>query len=620
MGEKRVLFSGYQLVIEPLSRPDMQLGLKGKILIPTLGFLCLSIVTCSVVSYYATSSTMVNEAMTAIQERAADTVDLIQTWENEFEDLSNQKIFQAAAANTPAGRSVRQPAGDELERIRSLFPALVAVAVVDSTGMPVVASPPDPATANLASRPYFQAALKGQTTVSPAERKQAGAPPTVTIAVPIQSGSTVVGVMLGEFNLDDYTDKYIRPIRVYSTGYVYLFEPGGRIIAHPKKSLVLDLNLTQFDWGRQMLASTGGRVQYVYDGVAKVVAYQKDPVTGWYVAVTAPMSEIRAVPRKIGWISLAIGSAALVLSTLVIVFILQLAMRPVHGMVETLDFNASQTSAIASQVASASHDLAEGAGQQAAALEQTGASLKEMASRTRNNAEYAEHAKNLANQTRQTADAGVRDMAEMSRAMAAIKAASDNIAKIIKTIDEIAFQTNILALNAAVEAARAGEAGMGFAVVADEVRNLAQRSAQAARETAGLIEDSIAKSGHGVHISAKVGESLQEILARAREMDEVVVQIAGASKEQSEGIAQVNAAVGQMDSITQSTAATAEETSSAAEEMHAQAEDLRQAVTALLKLVDGSADPEPAGKVAPPPRVDVPPIPPAARNRSLVLN
>jgi methyl-accepting chemotaxis protein len=173
----------------------------------------------------------------------------------------------------------------------------------------------------------------------------------------------------------------------------------------------------------------------------------------------------------------------------------------------------------------------------------------------------------------------------MNSAMEAIKSSSDDIAKIIRTIDEIAFQTNILALNAAVEAARAGEAGMGFAVVADEVRNLAQRSAQAAKETASKIEGAIARSGQGVEISVKVAAVLDDILVQIRQVDDLVAEVANASREQTQGISQINTAVGEMDSVTQSNAASAEEAASAARELNAQAKAMKQSVAELLTLV-----------------------------------
>lgn len=251
----------------------------------------------------------------------------------------------------------------------------------------------------------------------------------------------------------------------------------------------------------------------------------------------------------------------------------------------SLSEGATQVTAAAGQVAAASQSLAEGSSEQAASLEETSSSLEEMAAMTKRNAESAQEAKLLSSETRLAADTGTTDMDEMNRAMDAIKTSSDDIAKIIKSIDEIAFQTNILALNAAVEAARAGEAGAGFAVVADEVRALAQRSAQSAKETAIKIEEAIKKSEHGVHISNKVAQSLNAIAEKTRKVDVIVAAIATASSEQTQGVGQINAAVGQMDKITQSNASNAEETAAAAEELNAQASALLDNVGELMKLV-----------------------------------
>ena len=252
---------------------------------------------------------------------------------------------------------------------------------------------------------------------------------------------------------------------------------------------------------------------------------------------------------------------------------------------------ANQVASAAGQVSGSSQSLAEGASEQAASLEETSASLEEITSMVKRNAEAAQQAKDLSSQTRAAADTGAADMEQMKQSMSAIKTSSDDVAKIVKNIDEIAFQTNILALNAAVEAARAGEAGAGFAVVADEVRNLAQRSAKAAKETAEKIEDAINKSNQGVQVSAKVAESLQQIITKARSVDDLVGEIAAASKEQASGISQVNTAVTQMDKVTQSNAATAEESAAAAEELSAQAETLQLNVGTLQQLVGGATSP-----------------------------
>jgi len=298
-------------------------------------------------------------------------------------------------------------------------------------------------------------------------------------------------------------------------------------------------------------------------------------------------------------LSLWLSVFTIVAGTVVAWFLARRITARISGIVGELTISSAAVGNASTQVAESGHGLAEGAKSQAASLEETSASLEEIAGMAKRNSEGAQRAKLLAAETRAAVDTGATEVAAMSSAMEQIKASSDDISKIIKTIDEIAFQTNILALNAAVEAARAGEAGMGFAVVAEEVRRLAQRSAQSARETAEKIEDSVTKSRHGARICTQVASRLQEIAVKTRAVDEVVGEIAGASQEQTTGIAHVNEAVSAMDRVVQATAAQAADGASVASELTGQSDAMRDCVVRLDRVVGGvhaaAAAPAPGG-------------------------
>ena len=306
------------------------------------------------------------------------------------------------------------------------------------------------------------------------------------------------------------------------------------------------------------------------------------------------------VGRAVGELGKSVSASAMqVLETSVVVvvllavgisfFIVRSTSRVLGEIIGSLDASALQTASAARQVSMASQMLSSGASDQASAVEETSASLEEISSMVRATADNAERAKDLAAQARGVAEDGGKIMVDMRLAMTAIDASGAEVAKIVKNIDEIAFQTNILALNAAVEAARAGEAGAGFAVVADEVRSLAQRSAAAARETADKIDAAIANSRRGAECTAQVGRALEQITDKVTATDSLVGEIAGAASEQAQGIGQVGIAVNQMEQIAQSNSISSEESAAAAEQLDAQAEMMKALVGRLRALVSGGS-------------------------------
>ena len=276
------------------------------------------------------------------------------------------------------------------------------------------------------------------------------------------------------------------------------------------------------------------------------------------------------------------------LSIMATIFIVRKnVVKPINRTIEGLTRSTDQMQGVSGQLSLSSQSLADGSSEQAASIEETSSSLEEMSAMTIQNADHAKEADTLMQASNQVVQRANDSMSELTTAMDQIFQASEETSKIIKTIDEIAFQTNLLALNAAVEAARAGDAGAGFAVVADEVRNLAIRSADAAKQTATLIEDTVNKANEGTDLVTKTNEAFAEVSTSTAKVGDLVSEIAAASNEQSEGIGQINKAVTEMDKVIQQNAAGAEESASATEELKSQSEQMKAFVDLLVSVVQG---------------------------------
>ena len=287
------------------------------------------------------------------------------------------------------------------------------------------------------------------------------------------------------------------------------------------------------------------------------------------------------------WVTSSVVIIGLLFSIGLGIFLSIRITNPIIRVVTGLTDGADEVASAAAQVSSGSQSLAEGASEQAASLEETSSSMKEMSSMTKQNADNASQAKAMMGEAQRIVEKVTEHMDEMSKAILEITKSSEETAKIIKTIDEIAFQTNLLALNASVEAARAGEAGAGFAVVADEVRTLSMRTAEAAKSTNNLIENTINAVRNGNELTKKTQEAFKENITISSKISQLIDEIATATREQASGIAEVSTAVNEMNGVTQQTAANAEESASASEELNAQAEQLITYVADLSAVVGG---------------------------------
>jgi methyl-accepting chemotaxis protein len=570
----------------------MSMNLRNRFLVPTVGALAISFAAYLAITTHQTTVALnasVADEMTQINRLVLND---LQSWldhreadVNRWAELPALQMAVAApdSAVLVAAEALLHSQAEHTTDYEGLY-------LVDAAGL-AVASSRDGMTGklNVGDREYFQECLRSNRTVisAPVASKITGMP-IIVVCNPVQNASgRPVGAVLGLVDLDHFATAVIDPIKVGATGYAFVCDKEGTFLAHPKPELILKSKVTEWDFGKQIMAEGNGLIRYNFKGIDRQAAFTRDEKSGWICAVALDESQVLAAAHRMRNIGILLTIAALLAVGTIVLMVARSVTGPINRMIADLNVGSDQTTVAASEIANASVTLANQSSEQAAAVEETTASLQEMSASVRHTTDAADNCQKLMNTTRSVVQQGMTAMGAMGEAIDTIKNGADRTAHIVKTIDEIAFQTNLLALNAAVEAARAGEAGKGFAVVAEEVRNLAQRAASAAKETSELIEQSVSHAEKGVQVTAGARAAFT---ATAENSDKVATQvdvIASSARSQAEGISQISTAMHQVDSTTQSVAANAEETAASAEELNAQAEQLRSVVAQLQALVTG---------------------------------
>jgi len=415
-----------------------------------------------------------------------------------------------------------------------------------------------------------------------------------SLVAPIINQGKVLGVAGIDISLTEF-EKLIAQIKPFEVGYGYIVSNNGLLVAHHKKQIIgKDFISRQPKDMQQPIANAikRGKKFSLFNKATGINRYQVlTPITigktstPWTFIISIPTEKVMKEANRIMWLTIIIGTITLLVLMVVVFFIARGISGSIGIISDELNEGTNQVVSAAGEISSSSQQLAKGAADQAASIEETSSSMEEMSSMTKQNAENADHANKLMSEANEIFTNANTSMTELTDSMEAISKASEETSKIVKTIDEIAFQTNLLALNAAVEAARAGEAGAGFAVVADEVRNLAMRAANAAKDTAGLIEGTVKKTQLGFTLVGKTNEDFQLVMKSTDEIGSLITKISTASSEQARGIEQINNAVNQMDSVVQQNAANAEESASASEELNAQADQMKALVNQLTALI-----------------------------------
>jgi len=568
-------------------------GIQGKLIISFLSLGIIPIIIMGFLSYYNSTGSLLDQSHAQMKNLAGKSIEQIEAamTVSKVQIDALLLLSNAAIDFIEVGMSLDSMAKDhmvkELNEFQKRHPEIRKIELFDSKGDERFATQSSDARKerNESASLWFQKTMSSKEVYfnDPFMSSELNEP-VLIVSKAIYRRDKVVGALAMSVSGQHFV-KSFESIKFGKKGSTFLINREGRVIGCSDKAMAFDFNVNSLPFGKEILQKKSGMIEYNDNGVVRISSFQEYPAMQWIIVTSGSKDEVLSPVYRIRSLFIILGIIMVAIAFSVGVFLSIQISRPIQRVIHGLTEGANQVTSASSQVTSASQFMAEGTSQQAAGIEEISSSVEEMASMTMKNADNAMHANTLTTNTSEVVGEANKTMKELTQSMNEISVASEETGKIIKTIDEIAFQTNLLALNAAVEAARAGEAGAGFAVVAEEVRNLAMRTADAAKNTANLIDGTVKKIKNGSVIVSKTNEAFSKVSTGAEKVAGLVAEIAAASHEQARGIEQINKAVAEMDKVVQKNAASAEESASASEEMNAEAEQMKGFVDELVVLV-----------------------------------
>jgi len=564
------------------------MNFRTKLLITLIPIAVMAVGSIAVISSMSASKAIIKTQEDNMETIVKKTINELSSWfanrERDAKIFAENPVFIAACQ-----KNRMEDAQQQLKYFHELSPFYEAMFIADPDGKIFMDSIDGKALGmDISKMPEYEInvskAKAGDVWVGNVVKSPASGRPILLITAPVTDNGNIIGIIGTPIELNEFSNNFIANIKLGKTGYLFMADSKGTLLAHPDKSLIFNLNLNTRDFGKIFMSQKNGVLEYLWKGDMKIAVFKSTEKRNWLVAATVIQDEFLESVNRIKYISAGVGCFAILFMVFAILISTGRAFAIIRQTVDSLDLASSEIKQAANEVSCSSQDLAEGASRQAAALEESSATLEQLSAYSKEAAKMTDGAEALMNKNVAKTARSLKALKELTHDMGMIEVDSSEIGNVTKTIDEIAFQTNLLALNAAVEAARAGEAGAGFAVVADEVRNLALKAGNAARDSQELLEGMKNRIVTGANALRKMSNDFGAIVESATIMGEKTVSITTASKEQSISIQQVSKASLEIDEITQIMAANAEESAASSEQLLAQAKSMHELVANLSSI------------------------------------